>query len=351
VGILPTIIDVAQGAGVSRQTVSNVINAPSRVRAATRERVERAISELDYRPHASARRLRTQKSSTIGIRLDPTTHGISGSIYDRFLHALTGRADQKNLRVLLFTATDSEDEIRQFRRLRDGADVDAFVLTSTFHGDRRTEWLIDHGQPFVTFGRPWGVDDMNDPQHLWVDVDGASGVSQATTWLLKTVGQRVGYIGWPSPSGTGDDRRRGWEQSMLTASGLTGDEITALQIATEDGVANGAAAMRALERTAGRAGVDAVVCASDSLALGALMASANRIRVVGYDNTPVAMSVGFSSIEQQLDEVASGVLELLTGVHAGRVDGAGSTASDPRHRLVTPRLIERDQSVFIAPAN
>src|ERR1700710_989397 len=148
---LPTVIDVGRIAGVSRQTVSNVINSPELVRPATREKVEAAIAQLGYRPHASARRLRTRKSATIGIRLDPMTNGISGSVHDRFLHALTEQADARGLRMLLFTATDPQDEIRQFQRMHEGADVDAFVLTSTFFDDPRTEWLIQHGVPFVTF--------------------------------------------------------------------------------------------------------------------------------------------------------------------------------------------------------
>jgi DNA-binding LacI/PurR family transcriptional regulator len=345
-GQLPTVLDVAEAAGVSRQTVSNVLNSPELVRPETRERVEQVIAALDYRPHASARRLRTQKSSTLGIRLDPITNGISGSVLDRFLHALTEQADRKHLRVLLFTAADPEDEISQFRRLSDGADVDAFVLTSTFYGDPRTAWLIEHGQSFVTFGRPWGIDDMNDPDHLWVDVDGASGLRDATEYLLSLGGRRVGYIGWPSPSGTGDDRRRGWRETMDASSGLSGDELDRLQIATRDGVTNGVDAMRALQSRSG--GVDAIACASDSLALGALMASAGRIPIVGYDNTPVAASIGFSSVEQPLDEVAAGVLDLLTGVHGGRVRHDRPEIVDPRHRLVKPRLVVRDLAVLPA---
>lgn len=348
----PTILDVAHAAGVSRQTVSNVLNSPARVRPATRERVQRAIADLAYRPHASARRLRTQKSSTIGIRLDPMTDGISGSVLDRFLHALTEQADAKRLRVLLFTATDPDDEIRQFRRLSAGADVDAFVLTSTFHGDPRTEWLIENGQPFVTFGRPWGIDDMNDPKHLWVDVDGYSGVRDATAHLLGTGLRRVGYIGWPSPSGTGDDRRRGWREAMADAGWVERD-LEPLQVATEEGVAQGADALRRLEGAGGAAGaldgaggLDAVVCASDSLALGALIASRGRMPVVGYDNTPIAASLGFSSVEQPLDKVAEGILELLTGAHGGRLSRDGEHVSDPRHRLIAPRLIVRDALVL-----
>ncbi|AXH35442.1 LacI family transcriptional regulator [Humibacter sp. BT305] len=336
---LPTIVDVASTAGVSRQTVSNVLNSPDIVKPETRIRVEAAIASLGYHPHESARRLRMRKSSTIGIRLDPQTDGISGSVLDRFLHALTEQAAEQGLRILLFTARDHHDEVTQIERLRDTGDVDAFVLTSTTLGDPRTARLAELGVSFVTFGRPWGVDDMDDPAHLWVDVDGRSGLHEATSAYLSAGLRRVGYIGWPAGSGSGDDRMRGWRDAMLEAAqspASGGVELDALCVAVEDGVSQGAEAYRLL-RAAGE--VDAVVCASDSLALGALLASGGSIPVTGYDDTPVAAAVGLSSVRQPLDEVAAGVLELLTGAHAGR--STGGPANDPRHRLVRPRLVTR----------
>ncbi|WP_120339700.1 LacI family DNA-binding transcriptional regulator [Cryobacterium soli] len=335
----PTVTDVALAAGVSRQTVSNVMNSPDIVRADTRERVQAAIAELGYRPHASARRLRTRRSSTIGIRLDPMIDGISGSVLDSFLHALTEQADRQGLRVLLFTATGPEDEITQLKRLNDGADVDGFVLTSTFAGDPRTTWLLENGISFVTFGRPWGVDDMDDPQHLWVDVDGWTGLHEATRAQQDAGARRIGYIGWPSPSGTGDDRRRGWRDAMLERGDVTEDELAQLEVVTVDGVAEGTAAMQELRRTAGR--LDAVLCASDSLALGAMIANPERVPVTGYDNTPVAAAIGLSSVDQSVDEVAAGVLELLTGEFGGKVHGAPESV-EPRHRMVKPRLVVRE---------
>ena len=62
-------------------------------------------------------------------------NGISGVVLDRYLHALTEQAAARGMRIMLFTATDHADEIEQFRRLRDGADVDAFVLTGTTFRD------------------------------------------------------------------------------------------------------------------------------------------------------------------------------------------------------------------------
>ena len=89
--------ELADRIGVSRQTVSNVLNAPDIVRDATRQRVEAAISDLGYRPHAAARRLRMRRSSTIGIHLDPYAGGISGVVLDRFVHALTERAGERTV--------------------------------------------------------------------------------------------------------------------------------------------------------------------------------------------------------------------------------------------------------------
>ncbi|GAB3393964.1 LacI family DNA-binding transcriptional regulator [Humibacter soli] len=324
---LPTVHDVALAAGVSRQTVSNVLNSPAIVRPDTRERVLEAIDRLGYRPHASARRLRTQKSSTIGIRLDPMLDGISGSVLDRFLHALTEQADDVGLRILLFTATGPEDEIRQFGRLLDGSDVDAFVLTSTFHGDPRTEWLIEHEQRFVTFGRPWGIDDMNDPRHAWVDVDGRAGVRAATESLLQRGLRRIGFVGWPEGSGTGDERRGGWVDAMSEA-GLA-EQLPTLHEEAVDTVAAGKdAAARLLARVPD---LEAVVASSDSLALGTVVGEKAAVPVVGFDNTPVSAAMGFSSVDQRLGEVAEGVLALLEGA-------ADDTT---RHRLVTPELVLR----------
>ena len=323
---LPTVTDVADAAGVSRQTVSNVLNAPEIVRPETRERVQGVIQRLGYRPHASARRLRTRLSSTIGVRLDPGTDGVSGALLDRFLHALVEHANTVDLRVLLYTAADEAAEIATFERLLDGADVDALVLTSTHYGDRRIPWLVEHGVRFVTFGRPWGEHDMTDRSHRWVDVDGKEGVRAATESLLGRGLRRIAFLGWPAGSGTGDDRRDGWRTAML-AAGIAEAELAGQDLAVEEDphdLAGGARVIAALDPAP-----EAVVCASDSLALGARLALGAAVPVIGYDDTPVARALGIPSVAQPLDDVAAAVLELL------RSD------EGPHHRLLTPRLVDR----------
>ena len=342
---LPTVEDVARVANVSRQTVSNVINSPEIVKAGTRERVVQAIEQLGYRPHASARRLRTRQSSTIGIRLDPQVNGISGSILDHYLHALTEQAAERGMRIMLFTAKDPDDEITQLRGLRDGADVDAFVITSTQYNDPRISWLIDEQIPFVAFGRPWG-EDMDSPKRLWVDVDGFAGTREATLHLIGRGLTRIGFLGWPDGSGTGDDRWGGWASAMRERFSLDDRELERLTTRTDESVPH---ARRAVEQLAASNSLDALVCVSDSLALGAMMAvneaGQKSFPVIGFDNSPVARAVGLSSVEQQLDLVAAATLELLMGATGRRVVPHGG---GPSHRLITPKLVVR-RSSHLAP--
>ena len=346
---LPTIEDVAREADVSRQTVSNVLNSPDIVKEETRTRVESVIARLGYRPHASARRLRTRQSSTIGIRMDPLSNGISGSVLDRYLHALTEQAAKRGMRIMLFTATDADDEIEQFRILRDGADVDAFVLTGTSYQDPRIAWLSAEKMPFVSFGRPWGEEKVDSPDHLWVDVDGYAGVYEATMHLIGRGLERIGFLGWPAGSGTGDERRRGWATAMSERFGHSPDQLDSLTTRIEESVPQ---ARRAIESIAAADTLDAIVCVSDSLALGAMMAVNEAGRksfpVIGFDNTPVAQAVGLSSVEQQLDQVAAGTLELLMGATGRRVLPHGDGEHDARHRLITPKLVVR-RSSHLAP--
>src|SRR5690606_24860505 len=151
-----TIRTVARRAGVSVQTVSNVLNSPHLVRPETREHVRAVIDDLGYRASQAARQLRSGRSRLIGVRIEPVRDGINGNILDRFLHELTEAAAQAQLRIVLYAAADDAAEIQAYDDLLAAYSPDAFVLTGTHHGDPRAGWLLDKAVPFVTFGRPWG---------------------------------------------------------------------------------------------------------------------------------------------------------------------------------------------------
>ena len=287
----PTVEDVALAAGVYRQTVSNVAEL-ARHRSsgdpgarAARDRVSSHTGRM-----LPLVMLRTRRSSTIGVHLDPYSGGISGVLLDRFVHALTERASERGMRVLIYSARSAEEEIARLADLIDGAEIDAVVITGTFFGDPRTGWLIGRDVPFVSFGRPWGGEDVYRSAHTWVDVDGAAGTRAATRHALATGAAHVGFFGWPAGAATGRRPRArvAWE---MTDAGATGPRFE-----TVDGLAPREERCRGLRQPGVLRELDALVCVSDALAVGAHLAAADAGRrdlpVFGFDNTPVAEALG-----------------------------------------------------------
>lgn len=330
----PTLETVARVAAVSRQTVSNVLNAPHLVRAATRERVEAAIERTGYRPVKAAQTLRTRRSHLIAVGLQAAAED-RAEVLHGFLHALADRAQQRGYRLLLYTAADDAGEIGTYDTLRGEYDLDAFVLTGTHTGDRRTAWLDSRDIPFVTFGRPWG----SDAQHSWVDVDGARGVRAATEHLIGAGHRRIAFLGWPEGSGVGDDRRSGWEQACRAA----GLPTSALAQQVQNGLAQGRAACAGLLDSPHPP--TAFVCVSDVIALGAWtelnsrgLAPGTGTAVTGFDDSTAAAATGLTTVAQPLTDVASACLDSLQHLLAAP-DGHLHT---PDRVLLEPRLIVRD---------
>ena len=333
----PSLETVAERAGVSRQTVSNVLNSPQLVRPETLARVRAAIDEIGYRPNRAARTLRTNRSHLIAARMHAPADGINGAVLDSFLHALTSRAEQRGYRVLLYTAGDDAQEIAAYDELLSDFTLDAFVLDNTHRDDARTTWLTEHGAPFVTFGRPWGVE----AGHGWVDVDGAAGVYDATRHLIRRGHRRIGFIGWPEGSGVGDDRRSGY----LSACADENLATTGLTRAVIDSLATGRAAGAELLNLA--APPTALVCVSDSLALGVWTEITARgltpgadVAVIGFDDTPTASVIGMSSVAQPVGDIADASLDLLTQA----LDGPGGGGVSAKHLLLPPSLVVRASS-------
>ncbi|WP_448072103.1 LacI family DNA-binding transcriptional regulator [Georgenia yuyongxinii] len=333
----PTLESVAAALGVSRQTVSNAINRPDVVAPATREAVLRAVREAGYVPSRAARQLRTARSRTLAIRMMPDFDGINGHILEFFLHELAEQARRQGYRLTLFAATDEDDEIAAYEDMFAAGDIDGVVLTSTHLGDRRIGWLLDRELPFVSFGRPWRTEqDVPDVPFDWVDVDGAAGTYAVVRRLVEAGHERLGYISWPVEPGVGGDRWQGWRRAMAEFRPDT--DVDAWTVECPDDLARlGSVAAATL---LGR-GATALVCASDSLAIGASMAllesPGRHAAVVGFDDTPVARAVGLSSVSQPVAEAARTAVTLLLDRLAGR--------PQRRHVLLAPTPVFRDSAL------
>ena len=329
----PTLVDVAAHAGVSRQTVSNVINTPSRVRSVTRERVERAIAELGYHPNRGAQNLRSQATRLLGYRVAPTPAGAINIVLDRFLHALTATAKDQGYQLLLFSSQDGEEELEAYDELLRTRSVDGFVISETNYDDPRIERLLERGAPFAVFGRTG-----SSMQHGWVDVDNASGTRQATEHLLTSGRRRIAYLGWPTGSITGDERERGYREALV-AAGVAVEE--GLHGRGNDAVETGRAVTERWLH--GEEPPDAVVAASDLLAIGVLHAAHERgltvgrdLAVTGFDDTPTAafLTPSLTSVRQPLEAVATEVTRQL-------IAAIGGVDATPVDRLLAPHLVVR----------
>ncbi|MFC9065302.1 MULTISPECIES: LacI family DNA-binding transcriptional regulator [Streptomyces] len=329
-----TLAMVARRAGVSPQTVSNAINAPELLRPETLERVRAAIDAMGYRPHRAAQTLRTRSSRLIGYGVQSVDVDRTTPVMDRFLHALTHTAEEAGHRILLFAVPAGSRLLAPYQELVDDYSVDGFVLSDTDRGDRRQAWLAKHHIPFTAFGRMWSDKQIGD----WVDVDGAAGIGRAVDHLAERGHRKVAFLGWPRGSGAGDDRAEGWKAALrrhgLPVRGLRAESV-------DDVDAARTVALRLLDT-----GADAIVCASDTLAMGAYRALRERgltpgddVAVTGFDDSPAAalVSPGLTTLAQPMDVIGAECVRLLLARIA-------EPDREPEHILLEPRLAVRESS-------
>ena len=331
----PTLADVAERAGVSRQTVSNAVNNPDLLREDTLARVQEAIAELGYLPNRAARNLRTRASHLIGLRISPAEEGTANALMDRFVHSLVETSREAGYHVLLFSG-DHEDPLAGYDDLRRSTAVDAFVVTDTYLGNPQAAWLNEQRTPFVAFGRPW-----DDPgaTHPWVDVDGAAGTEMATTHLIDKGHERIAWIGWRKESLLGEDRRSGWSRTLRSREHV--HDRARLPRRGHRGLGTrgqrGAARRGQAERVRVRVGHPGDGRAAHP---GRARPQAGQdIAVTGFDDSQVAQVVppGLTSVRQPLEEVAVELVRALEGL-------LGATSGRHEGVLLTPTLTVRGSS-------
>ncbi|GAB3057483.1 LacI family DNA-binding transcriptional regulator [Intrasporangium mesophilum] len=329
-----TINDVATAAAVSRQTVSNAVNAPDKVAPTTLKRVLAEIERLGFRPSRAAKNLKQERAGAVGIELNSLGFGRLGAVLDTFLVELTTRSRLHDAYIVPFTAKNPANPLAAYEDLVASRIADGFVLTDTRHDDPRPAWLAQRRIPFAAFGRVW-----DDPGvTTWVDVDGAAGVEAAVRHLVEGGFERIGWLGWPVGSPVGDDRQSGWARTTE----LLGVAHPEWQSHAEQQLDAAAAAAAPLIDALGRGG--ALVCASDALAVGAWKVLLERglnpgtdFGLVGFDDTDLAPAIGLTTLRQPLADVADTVLHMLGS-------GTSTQAASTHGVLLTPQLVVRASS-------
>lgn len=181
-----TIADVARHAGVSRSTVSYVLSGARQISAETTRRVEQAIEELQFRPHAGARSIRTRRNGVIAMAL-PMVYGPHNQVQMPYVWAALTAAQDLGLKLLLLTDDDGEAAIRDVVA---GALVDGVMLMEVQQRDPRVALLASLKCPAVIVGTP------DDAARLpYVDFDTVLAGQLCAEHLLELGHRRVGYLG------------------------------------------------------------------------------------------------------------------------------------------------------------
>ncbi|MEO3777054.1 LacI family DNA-binding transcriptional regulator [Micromonospora sp. B11E3] len=326
--------DVAERAGVSVKTVSNVVNGYQHVRPDTRARVERAIAELNYRPNLSARNLRKGRTGVIALAVPELDIPYFAELAR---HVVTAAAELGWTVLIDQTGGGREQEHKAASgigdHLIDGLILNPLALTA--------EDLADlDGTPLVLLGERV---DHGPADH--VVIDNVAAAREVTAHLVALGRRRIAAIGAQrNPEGASARLRLAGYAAALDDAGIGYDERL---VAPARGWhrADGAAAMRDLLATGVRP--DAVFCFNDTLALGALRALHEAglrvpadVAVAGFDDIEDGrFSIPtLTTIAPDKERIARLAVELL----ANRLDG--DRQAPPRELSAPYRLTPREST-------
>ncbi|RME51493.1 MAG: LacI family transcriptional regulator [Caldilineae bacterium] len=333
-----TLKDVAREAGVSYQTVSKVLKGQGTVSPETEARIRAVVRRLGYRPNVRARDLRVQRSHLIGYSWQPEPPDLYNPILEKFLQSLIEAAEQRNHHILTFAWQQDHDRLEEYRNLILSGRIDGLILSSVDFDDARVAYLMDANFPFVAFGRA-----NPDWDFAYVDVDGGDGIRQATEHLLSLGHRRIAVLGWPQTSRTGEDRLQGYRAAMQQA-GLVPDPAWIAR--GENRVAAGAEMAHRLLNAPPARRPTALVCMSDTLAIGAIHAARNLgmvvgrdVSITGFDDTPLIQYIHppLTTVRQPIWEVGQRIIAMLFDILDGDMPAEHQI-------LLPPRLIVRQST-------
>ena len=336
-----TLKDVARLAGVSTKTVSRVVNNQGEIRKETRERVQKAIEQLGYRPNVLARSLIHKRTNTLGV----VAWGIDYFGPSRTVVGIEQQAHQLDYSLFLnlVDRPDDGDSERVLDTLITHR-VDGIIWAVPEVGNNR-KWLEDshlEQLPPIVF-----LSMEPQPGLAVIAVDNFLGAKQATQHLIDQGHRKIGIITGPLSWWEARERYRGWEAAMRQAKLAT---LPSLVIEGEWTAVSGERGLSELLMQEPE--VEALFACSDQIALGAL-STAHRLgrkiphdlAIVGFDNIPEAACFWppLTTVYQHLINVGRIAVQTLH-----RMIEANRQAKKSEEAIVTlvpPELIIRESSL------
>jgi LacI family transcriptional regulator len=294
---------IARALGLSVTTVSRALAGYHDVADATRARVQEEARRIHYHPNATARRLRSGRSDSVGVVLPAGPGQFDDPFFLRMLSSIGPALEAAGLDLIVTTARPGADEMRAYRRLVETRKVDGLLLARTRRHDERIAWLLDRGFPFVAHGR------SEEPRPFaYVDIDGEAAFRAATLRLLAFGHTDIGLINALPAYMFAHYRQRGWRGALGSPGPLREVEPT-----EENG-------FRAMQDLLAAERPTAVLCSTDRIAVGALHALAatglragRDVSLIGYDDLPLATYTDppLTTIAQPIERAAQRMVAML----------------------------------------
>lgn len=327
-----TLEKVAELAGVSRSTVSRVLNGQTGVKPGVRQRVWQVIEETGYQPNMAARALASNRTGIIGLIIP---HAVSTLFADpyfpRLIQGITQVCNANDLSLTLFLFHSEDEEANLTNRVLTAGFLDGVIMASSHFNDPLIPALVAYEMPLVVLGRQDRY-----PQISFVDVDNLNGAYAATSHLLRIGYRRVAHITGPLDVVAGLDRLAGYKKALADKGRPVEPELIAEGDFTEPG---GYMAMQRLLA----ARPDAVFAASDLLAMGGWRA----IREAGLDVPRDVALVGFDDLmpnagRPRLTTIRQPVVR--SGIEAVNVllDVIANGTVPPRRVILDTQLVIRE---------
>ncbi|WP_329544342.1 LacI family transcriptional regulator [Streptomyces sp. NBC_01356] len=309
----PTLEAVAARAGVSRATVSRVVNGGDGVREPLVERVRRAVEELGYVPNQAARSLVTRRHDAVAVVVaEPETRVFADPFFALQLRGISKELTAHDSQLVLLLTEGRDDHARVGRYLA-GGHVDGALVFSLHLDDPLPGLIHGAGVPTVFGGRPgWGDGSRNAVSAVYVDSDNRGGAREAVRHLVGLGRTRIAHITGALDQTSAVDRLDGFRDVMV-------DGDPGLIAEGDFTPAGGERAMRELlER---RPDIDAVFVANDLSASGALRVLRDQgrrvpedVAVIGFDDMlPVAEQTDppLTTVRQDIEEMGRLMARLL----------------------------------------
>jgi LacI family transcriptional regulator len=329
-----TLDDVAKRAGVSKKTVSRVLNNEPRVAAPTLEKVKSAIAELDYVPNVSARKLSSGKTMAIGMVFG---WQVSGPFVSELIESALQESNRHDYNLFLYSIANN-DPMKVIEAYL-GKQVDGFIL-DTLAGKNKelVHRLNSLNVPYVLI-HP--TSKREHPNASFVRINDELAAKQATEYLLRLGHRCIGYIGFHAGITVEKDRLSGYQQALQEAGIPFREEWAVRRYGTSP---FGIAYELVTDLISHQKQLTAVFASTDALAMGALSAIwhmglriPDDISVIGFDDIAYASMTAppLTTIHQPLDEIASLAVRLL-------IDKIEDPSAKPVDLVLPTRLVVRD---------